>query len=50
MDYTMMERTSKTTVSIGFGIPNAFEFGFNYNDETFTKSSQKIRRASGKVR
>ncbi|KAF3699042.1 Complement component C8 beta chain Complement component 8 subunit beta Precursor [Channa argus] len=47
MDYTMKERSSKTTVSFGFGIPGVFEFGFNYNDNKYTKSVQKIRRASG---
>ncbi|XP_041804860.1 complement component C8 beta chain-like [Chelmon rostratus] len=47
MDYTMKERTTKTTVSFGFGIPGIFEFGYNYNNAKYTKSVQKIRRASG---
>lgn len=50
MDYTMKERTTKTTVSFGFGIPGIFEFGYNYNNAKYTKSVQKIRRASGTVR
>lgn len=50
MDYTMKERHSKTTVSFGFAIPGVFEFGFNFNNAKYTKSVQKIRRASGKVR
>lgn len=50
MDTTMKERMTKTTVSFGFAIPGVFEFGFNYNDAKYTKSIQKIRRASGKVR
>ncbi|XP_039869957.1 complement component C8 beta chain-like [Simochromis diagramma] len=47
MDYTMKERTSKTVVSIGFGIPGIFEFGFNYNDNKYSKSVKKLRSASG---
>lgn len=50
MDHTVKERMTKTTVSFGFAIPGIVEFGFNFNDEKFTKSVQKIRRASGKVR
>ncbi|KAK2822056.1 hypothetical protein Q5P01_022121 [Channa striata] len=49
MDYTMKERMSQTTVSFGFGIPGVFEFGYNYNDNKYSKSVQKIRRASGKT-
>uniref|UniRef100_A0A3Q3XCW1 Complement component C8 beta chain n=1 Tax=Mola mola TaxID=94237 RepID=A0A3Q3XCW1_MOLML len=49
MDYTMKERTSKTTVSFGFSIPGTFEFGINYNSAKYTKSVQKILRASGKA-
>ncbi|XP_039999245.1 complement component C8 beta chain isoform X3 [Xiphias gladius] len=49
MDTTMKERMTKTTVSFGFAIPGVFEFGFNYNDAKYTKSIQKIRRASGKI-
>ncbi|XP_070830207.1 complement component C8 beta chain-like [Chaetodon trifascialis] len=48
MDYTMKERTTKTTISFGFAIPGIVEFGFNYNNAKYTKSVQKIRRASGK--
>ncbi|XP_034038449.1 uncharacterized protein LOC117521216 [Thalassophryne amazonica] len=47
MDYSMKERTSKTSVSFGFGIPGIFEFGFNSNNAKYSKSVQKIRRASG---
>lgn len=50
MDYTMNERKTKVAVSIGFGIPGVFEFGFNFNDARYTKSVRKIRNASGKVR
>lgn len=50
MAYTMKERISKTTVSFGFAIPGVVEFGFNYNNAKYTKSEQKIRRASGTVR
>lgn len=50
MDYTMKERSTKTTISIGFSFPGVFEFGFNFADAKYTKSVQKIRRASGKVR
>ncbi|XP_023277589.1 complement component C8 beta chain [Seriola lalandi dorsalis] len=46
--FSMKERTSKTTVSFGFSLPGVFEFGFNYNDEKYTKSVQKFRRFSGK--
>ncbi|XP_022049182.2 complement component C8 beta chain isoform X1 [Acanthochromis polyacanthus] len=49
MDHTVKERTSKTTVSIGFGFPGIFEFGFNYNSDKYSKSVQKIRRVSGKT-
>lgn len=49
MDYTMRERSSKTSFSIGFAIPGVAEFGFNYNDNKYTKSVQKTRRVSGKV-
>nr|XP_046264553.1 complement component C8 beta chain-like [Scatophagus argus] len=48
MDYTMKERTTKTTVSFGFAIPGVFEFGFNHHNAKYTKSIQKLRRASGK--
>ena len=50
MDYTMKERTSKTSVSFGFSIPNTFEFGFNYNSAKYSKSVKKILRVSGQVR
>ncbi|XP_076018463.1 complement component C8 beta chain [Genypterus blacodes] len=46
MDFTLKERWSKTVVSFGFAIPGIFEFGFNYNDAKYSKSVQKIRRAS----
>ncbi|XP_071347823.1 complement component C8 beta chain isoform X2 [Trachinotus anak] len=49
MDFTTMERRTKTSVSFGFAIPGVFEFGFNYNNAKYTKSVQKIRRASGKL-
>ena len=48
--YTMTERSSKTTVSIGFAVPGVAEFGFNYADSKYSKSEKKIRRASRKVR
>ncbi|KAM6918338.1 complement component C8 beta chain [Xenentodon cancila] len=47
MDYTMKERMTQTSFSIGFTIPGIFNFGFNYNDSKYKKSVQKIRRASG---
>lgn len=50
MDYTMKEHRSQTSVSFGFAIPGVFEFGYNYNDNKYTKSVQKIRRASSKVK
>ncbi|XP_023865749.2 complement component C8 beta chain [Salvelinus sp. IW2-2015] len=46
--HTMTERTSKTTVSIGFAVPGVAEFGFNYADSKYSKSEKKIRRASRK--
>lgn len=46
----MTERSSKTTVSIGFAVPGVAEFGFNYADSKYSKSEKKIRRASRKVR
>uniref|UniRef100_A0A7N6B1S0 Complement component C8 beta chain n=1 Tax=Anabas testudineus TaxID=64144 RepID=A0A7N6B1S0_ANATE len=49
MDYTMKERTSKTTFSIGFGFPGVFEFGFNFSNDKYKKSVQKIRSVSGKT-
>ncbi|KAM7401132.1 hypothetical protein PAMA_005359 [Pampus argenteus] len=49
MDYTMKERSTKITVSFGFAIPGVAEFGFNFNNAKYTKSVQKIRRASGKT-
>lgn len=49
MDYTMKERMTQTTVSYGFAIPGLFEFGYNHNKAKYTKSIQKIRRASGNV-
>ncbi|XP_076601152.1 complement component C8 beta chain [Chaetodon auriga] len=48
IDYTMKERTTKTTISFGFAIPGIVEFGYNHNNAKYTKSVQKIRRASGK--
>ena len=50
MDYTMNERTEKTSVSFGFGFPGLFEFSFHKDDAKYTKSVQKLRRYSGKVR
>ncbi|KAG7227297.1 hypothetical protein INR49_000301 [Caranx melampygus] len=49
MDNKNRESTRKTSVSFGISFPGVFEFGFNYNDEKYTKSVQKIRRASGKT-
>uniref|UniRef100_A0A667ZFW7 Complement component C8 beta chain n=1 Tax=Myripristis murdjan TaxID=586833 RepID=A0A667ZFW7_9TELE len=49
MDHTIEERTSKTSISFGFAIPGIAEFGFNYNDNKYSKSEKKIRRASGKT-
>lgn len=37
MDYTMNERSEKTSVSFGLGIPGLFEFGFHKNDAKYTK-------------
>uniref|UniRef100_A0A3Q1H6Y9 Complement component C8 beta chain n=1 Tax=Anabas testudineus TaxID=64144 RepID=A0A3Q1H6Y9_ANATE len=50
MDYTMKERTSKTTFSIGFGFPGVFEFGFNFSNDKYKKSVQKIRSTNSFVR
>lgn len=50
MRHTMNERMTKTTVSFGFAIPGVFEFGFSSSNAKYTKSVQKIRRFSGKVR
>lgn len=50
IDYTLKERTSRTTFSFGFGIPGVAEFGFNFDDSRYSKSVKKIRRASGTVR
>ncbi|KAF7223128.1 complement component C8 beta chain [Nothobranchius furzeri] len=47
MDYTMSQRTSKTSFSIGFGVPGVFNFGFNFSEEKYKKSVRKIRRSSG---
>ncbi|KAL0966269.1 hypothetical protein UPYG_G00293190 [Umbra pygmaea] len=46
--YTMSERSSKTTVSIGFAVPGVAEFGFDYSDSKYSKSEKKTRRYSGK--
>uniref|UniRef100_A0A3P9AQE2 Complement component C8 beta chain n=2 Tax=Esox lucius TaxID=8010 RepID=A0A3P9AQE2_ESOLU len=48
IDYTLKERTSKTTVSMGFAVPGVFEFGFNYADSKYSKSEKKIRSFSEK--
>ncbi|XP_030607988.1 complement component C8 beta chain [Archocentrus centrarchus] len=48
MDYTMKERWSKTSVSIGLAITGIFEFGLKHSDSKYSKSVQKIYRASGK--
>ncbi|XP_061550433.1 complement component C8 beta chain-like [Phycodurus eques] len=48
-DHTTKERMTQTTVSIGFAIPGIFEFGYNHNKAKYSKSVQKIRRASGKA-
>lgn len=50
MDFTLKERSTQTSVSFGFAIPGVFEFGFNFQNSKYSKSVQKIRRASGKVR
>ncbi|KAF3858654.1 hypothetical protein F7725_011855 [Dissostichus mawsoni] len=49
MEHTIKERSTQTTISIGFAIPGVAEFGFNYNSAKHTKSERKIRRASGKT-
>nr|AFZ93889.1 complement component 8 beta [Oplegnathus fasciatus] len=49
MDHTAKERATQTVVSIGFGIPGLFEFGFNFNNAKNTRSVKKIRRASSKT-
>ncbi|XP_061695641.1 complement component C8 beta chain-like [Syngnathoides biaculeatus] len=48
-DHTLKERKTQTTVSFGFAIPGVFEFGFNHDNAKYSKSEQKIRRASGKA-
>ncbi|KAG5847479.1 hypothetical protein ANANG_G00126490 [Anguilla anguilla] len=45
--HRMEAHLSKTTVSIGFKVPGAFEFGFNYSDMKYKKHEQKMRRFSG---
>ncbi|XP_056148690.1 complement component C8 beta chain [Lampris incognitus] len=47
-DYSERERTRKISISLGFAIPGVAEFGFNYNENKYSKSIQKIRRFSGK--
>ncbi|XP_061587463.1 complement component C8 beta chain-like [Cololabis saira] len=47
MDFTLKERTSQTSFSIGIGIPGVFHLGFSYSSSNYKKSVQKIRRASG---
>ncbi|KAJ8012257.1 hypothetical protein DPEC_G00066800 [Dallia pectoralis] len=49
VDYTRKERSSKTTVSIGFAIPGVAEFGFNYADSKYSKSEKKTSRVSGET-
>ncbi|XP_008332413.1 complement component C8 beta chain [Cynoglossus semilaevis] len=49
MDFTLKERSTQTSVSFGFAIPGVFEFGFNFQNSKYSKSVQKIRRASGKT-
>ncbi|XP_057684109.1 complement component C8 beta chain [Corythoichthys intestinalis] len=49
MNQIMKERMTQTIVSVGFAIPGIVEFGFNYNKAKYSKSIQKIRRASGKA-
>lgn len=50
MENTLKERTTQTKVSFGFAVPGVFEFGFNYNSASYSKSVRKLRRVSGKVR
>lgn len=50
MDYTLKERSSKTSFSFGIAVPGVFEIGFDYSDSKYSKSESKIRRVSGKVR
>ncbi|XP_037537952.1 complement component C8 beta chain, partial [Nematolebias whitei] len=47
MEFSMKERMSQTSFSIGIGVPGVFNFGFNYSDSKYKKSAQKTRRASG---
>ncbi|CAJ1071712.1 complement component C8 beta chain isoform X2 [Xyrichtys novacula] len=47
MAFTSTERTTRVSVSFGFAIPGVAEFGFNHNEGKYSKSVQKIRRASG---
>ncbi|KAK5859577.1 hypothetical protein PBY51_021127 [Eleginops maclovinus] len=49
MDHSVKERTTQTTISIGFAIPGVAEFGYNYNNAKHTKAERKIRRASGRT-
>ncbi|ROL45909.1 Complement component C8 beta chain [Anabarilius grahami] len=52
-EYSMSESKatlSKTSVSIGFAVPNVFEFSFNYNDHKYKKSVKKMRNFSGTKR
>uniref|UniRef100_A0A7N6BD61 Complement component C8 beta chain n=1 Tax=Anabas testudineus TaxID=64144 RepID=A0A7N6BD61_ANATE len=49
MDYTMKERTSKTTFSIGFGFPGVFEFGFNFSNDKYKKSTNSFVRAKAEL-
>ncbi|XP_068197287.1 complement component C8 beta chain isoform X3 [Antennarius striatus] len=49
VDYTLLERATKTSVSFGFRLPGVAEFGFNHRDAKYTRSEKKIRRASGQA-
>ncbi|XP_055359754.1 complement component C8 beta chain [Betta splendens] len=49
MEEMTKEYSSKTSFSIGFGVPGLFDFGFNYSGSKYSKSVRKSRRASTKV-
>ncbi|XP_070774943.1 uncharacterized protein [Enoplosus armatus] len=48
-DYTEKERKTHTSFTFGFAVPGVAEFGFNFKNDKYTKSVQKLRRASGQT-
>ncbi|KAK0135985.1 Complement component C8 beta chain [Merluccius polli] len=48
-EYSSRERTSKTTIAFGFGLPGIGKFGFNYSNEKYSKSVKSLRSVSGQT-